>query len=433
MRKNQFTTLAIASLGACLSAQPDREPEPRPLIYDGVITDEEGRFEFPRVVGWEFDRFESVSIEEIDATTEEGSDPIAAWSFIVHTKRYGSITVSFIPIIYTTLVARLQAITYKMLYDVDPSKVVIKDRPFIHLQYPLRDSTHHGLLSYKRAAGRLIAVAFAVENQYFDDAYATILQITPKIAVKTRALPIWPARPSGYDYEPESGLEIGFAPKIPRKERRRIHKLVRGVVKRFTRQHAAPKFATDTPPILFVSNDRATNAELLRRDTIGSASVDVRLRRLATVVPAPDDYNAVAELGGALTSYMLWTMYPYDDCVWVHRGIGMLAFMEGECGKTLPFVPADRLFRVRRVLNPLDRVEIRESDYGYEQLGAWCAYFALGPSKHRKAFQAYLKDLRTTLDPKKTEDFLSQFDHEELQTNARKLLRRKLKAAREKK
>ncbi len=325
---------------------------------------------------------------------------------------------------------RLQAI-YDRYGKMGPEKIEPGDyriglEPVVHATYPI-DSERSDLIVYLPANGRMLSLRFTVDTPKLRKALPVLLDLAAHVEVD---LPTWPAMPDGYDYEPESGLQIAFDTSIPKKRRKEMHKFVRGALRDFAKEHAEPYLDPTAPVVLFVSDDKDKNAKLVGSDEGYSADFALGLRRVVTISVNPKESSSVAACRAMLYRYLGWTIYPEQRCMWLHWGIRDLADNEGRCGKGLPTVPAREVPKLAGVTKRLDQVTSQTAGVELVEAASWLAYFRLAPSRQRKAFAALLEELRTGVEPEAAiEAFVAPFDAVALQNDARKLLRKKLKAA----
>ena len=414
----------LALLTIAISAPIAAQDAPATPALDGMIEQKDGRFRFPRVVDWKCVKFETAPLDEqVNAAFE-------AWTFLARTIEYGNIDVAFVLLNGARPSPRLQAV-YDRYGKMGPEKIAPGDyriglEPVVHAIYPI-DDERTDLIVYLPANGRMLSLRFTVDTPKFQRALPVLLDLAAHVEVD---LPTWPAMPAGYDCEPESGLQLAFDRSVSKKRRKEMHKFVRDVVKDFTKEHGAPYLDPTAPVVLFVSDDKDKNAKLVGSDQGYSADFALGPRRIVTISVNPKESSSVAACRAMLCRYLGWTIYPEQRCMWLHWGIRDLADSEGRCGKRLPTVPARELPKLAGVTKRLDQVTSRTTGVELVEAASWLAYFRLAPSKQRKAFAALLEELRTGVDPEAAvAAFVDSFDPVALQADAKKLLRKKLKAA----
>ena len=411
---------ALCTLAACAALPAQEAPTIPPL--DGQIEQKDGRFRFPKVADWKFTRFETSPIDE------QLNAAFAAWSFLARTKEFGNIDVAFVLLNGARPTPRLQAI-YDRYGKIASKKIAPKDyrivlEPVVHATYPISDD-RHDVIVYLPANGRMLSLRYTLDTARFEKALPVLLHLAAHVEVN---LPPWPARPDGYDYEPESGLLIAFDQFVDKKRRKEMHKFVREIVKDFTKEHAAPVLDPSAPVVLFVSDDKDGNAKLVGSDRGYSADFNLGLRRVVTISVHPQESRSVSACRAMLYRYLSWTLCPDERCMWLQWGIRELADSEGLCGKPLPRVPESQYGKLVGVTKRLEQVTLQTSDIELVEAASWLAYFRLAPSKQRKAFEQLLEELRTGTDPQAAgAAFIEPFDQLELQKDARKVLRKKLK------
>ena len=414
------STLLLASLCCGLPAQDG----PATPALDGMIEQKDGVFRFPKVKAWKCVQFETAPIDaQLNAAFE-------AWSFVARTFQYGNIDVAFVLLNGARPTPRLQAIydRYGKMgpEEIEPGDYRIGLEPVVHAIYPINDE-RTDLIVYLPANGRMLSLRFTVDTPKLQKALPVLLDLAAHVEVD---LPTWPPLPDGYDYEDESGLQIAFSSAVSKKRRKQIHKFVREVKKDFTKAHAAPQLNAGAPVVLFVSDDMGSNARLVGADQGYNADFSLGMRRVVTITVHPEDPDTSASCRAMLWRYFAWTLYPEHRCMWLHWGMRDLASNEGWCGKGLPTTPAREVPKLAGVTKRLEQVSAASARVSLDEAASWVAYFRLGPTKHKKAYAQLLKDLRTGVDPDaKVAAFVGAFDQVELQADARKLLRKKLKPA----
>ena len=420
LRSAALLALLMITAAAPVAAQ---STSPTPAL-DGMIEQKDGIFRFPKVKAWKCVKFENAPIDaQLNAAFE-------AWSFLARTFAYGNIDVAFVLLNGARPTPRLQAI-YDRCGKMGPEKIEPGDyrislEPVVHATYPI-DDERSDLIVYLPANGRMLSLRFTVDTPKFQKALPVLLDLAAHVEVD---LPTWPPLPDGYDYEDESGLQIAFSSAVSKKRRKQIHKFVREVRKDFTKAHAAPCLDAGAPVVLFVSDDKASNARLVGSDESYNADFSLGMRRVVTIIVHPDDPDTSASCRAMLWRYFAWTLYPEQRCMWLHWGMRDLASNEGLCGKGLPTTPAREVPKLVGVTKRLEQVSAASARVSLVEAASWVAYFRLGPTKHKKAYAQLLEDLRTGVDPDaKVAAFVDPFDQVELQADARKLLRKKLKAA----
>ena len=414
----------LALLTAASAAPVAAQDGPATPALDGMIEQKDGVFRFPKVKAWKCVQFETAPIDaQLNAAFE-------AWTFLARTIEYGNIDVAFVLLNGARPSPRLQAI-YDRYGKMGPEKIEPGDyriglEPVVHATYPI-DSERSDLIVYLPANGRMLSLRFTVDTPKLRKALPVLLDLAAHVEVD---LPTWPPMPDGYDYEPESGLQIAFDTSIPKKRRKEMHKFVRGALRDFAKEHAEPYLDPTAPVVLFVSDDKDKNAKLVGSDEGYSADFALGLRRVVTISVNPKESSSVAACRAMLYRYLGWTIYPEQRCMWLHWGIRDLADNEGRCGKGLPTVPAREVPKLAGVTKRLDQVTSQTAGVELVEAASWLAYFRLAPSRQRKAFAALLEELRTGVEPEAAiEAFVAPFDAVALQNDARKLLRKKLKAA----
>lgn len=416
---------ALLALLTTASAAPVAAQDgPATPALDGMIEQKDGVFRFPKVKAWKCVQFETAPIDaQLNAAFE-------AWTFLARTIEYGNIDVAFVLLNGARPTPRLQAI-YDRYGKMGPEEIAPGDyriglEPVVHATYPIHDE-RTDLIVYLPANGRMLSLRFTVDTPKLQKALPVLLDLAAHVEVD---LPTWPPLPDGYDYEDESGLQIAFSSAVSKKRRKAMHRFVRSVVKDFAKEHAAPRLDTGAPVVLFVSDDKDKNAKLVGSDEGYSADFSLGLRRVVTVAVDPKESSSAAACRAMLWRYFAWTLYPEQRCMWLHWGMRDLASNEGRCGKGLPTTPAREVPKLAGVTKRLEQVAAASARVSLVEAASWVAYFRLGPTKRKKAFARLLEDLRTGVDPEaKVAAFVGSFDQVELQADARKLLRRKLRAA----
>ena len=402
---------------------PAQDAPAKPAL-DGMIEQRDGRFRFPRVAAWKYAKFETSPL------TTELNAAFAAWSFRARTIEYVNIEVTFLLLNGARPSPRLQAI-YDRYGKMGPEQTAPEDyriglEPVVHATYPVHDG-RSDLIVYRPAYGRMLSLRFTVDAPKFQSALPVLLELAQHVEVD---LPTWPATPTGYDYEPESGLQIGFDKSVSKKRRKQMRKFVRDVVKDFSKEHGAPYLEPTAPVVLFVSDDMDRNAKLVGSDEGYSADFALGPRRVVTIAVDPKERSSAAACRSMLYRYLSWTVYPEQRCMWLHWGIRDLADDEGRCGKRLPTVPDAELPKLAGVTKRLDQVTADGARVDLVEAASWVAFFRLAPTKQRRAFGKLLEELRTGVAPEDAvRVFVDAYEPLKLQSDARTLLRKKLKAA----
>lgn len=393
---------------------------------DGMIEEQHDRFQFPRVKAWKYSNFHSAPLEERD------NHAFPAWQFDAVTEDYGELVVNFYLLNGAVSPSpRLHAIyeryTKAALDNVDLQSYQIAEAPIVHAHFPSKDGDRRNLTVFRQANGRMLSMLFSVEEKKLQKALPVLLELAAQVEIN---LPTWPPLPAGYDYEKESGLKLAFGPNVSKKRRKQIQKFVREVVKDFEKQYAKPYLNPSAPSVLFVSDDKARNAQLVGATQGYSVDFSINLRRVVTVSFDPKNTAYAALCREVLYRYLSATVYPVGPCMWVHWSIRYLAGLEGQCGKGLPSVPKEPYGWMTKVTKRLEQVAVEGASSDLAAAGSWMSYFRLAPSKDRKAFEDLLGELTTSMDPRSEHAaFVETYKGVEMQQTARKLLNKKLKPA----
>lgn len=418
----------LGALAACHSVVLAQQDEPEAeLVTEGFLYDDSKAIGIPKPVDWKFAKRNSQQI------TDKNLASVSAFSCLARTVEFGNFGIDVWVLNGSRPTLRLQAIFEKHGKVAEghalDDKYILSLDPVPHASYRITTNPHRSfLMIHRRARGRAITVSFDLPNEMLPKARVALMALASKVEVD---LPLWPPREKGYEYELESGVEFAFAPSVAKKQRSAMRKLAKSVVKDFTKAHGAPVFVDGEPVVIYVEASSEKKAEMIGRPGEDiSIDSDQGMRRIVTSKIYDYDAKSRIEFSAVLYRYLLFTVYPVEGTMWLHWGEELLARMKARCGKPLPRAPKYWLSDVQQVRMNLADATTKKKGVGFASAGAWVAFFRLGPAKYRKAYLAYLQELRTGCDPAAALLTLCDTcDSEKLWGEVRKLLRRKLKLA----
>lgn len=424
------TYLAVGCAGRT-AAQGDKTSEAAPKTTDaqlttkGTIEHEQNQILFQKPIDWKCIDVES---QLAPIAVNQATDVL---SFVARTIPWGNMDVTVTLLTGSSANNRLQAIYERAGhiakgYALD-DKIDLHITPVPHQVFRLKDRPGRTeLIVHRRANGYAMSVVFVMDNKHIEKARTALLQLAHRVTTK---LAPWPPRPSSYEYESESGFELAFSPSTNKKRRKFIHKFVKGEVRRFTKLHGTPALPEGEPVLLFIEDDQERCAELtLFPGKEANPTSGFMSRRLVAPNLTPLDLDGKRACAKLLCGYMLKTLYPENGATWVYNGEAVLAEMEACCSKSLPYAPESWEHGLTRLRLGLDKLIDHPKEAKVLDPVGWVAFFRIGPSKYRKAYQALLKELRTASDPVAAMNrFRGDFDLAKLHKTARKTVRSKIK------
>ncbi|MFK7739951.1 MAG: hypothetical protein AB8H80_06470 [Planctomycetota bacterium] len=192
-------------------------------------------------------------------------------------------------------------------------------------------------------------------------------------------------------------------------------------------------FTKAKPLTIYVNGDSNARAKLLHQDDEVDVLRDTGMARMVARAVHADHKADRALFASQLHKALVESILPRSE-KWLLRGEAHLVWGETYTGRKLPYVRNQSLYAVSRL--QLDLAECRKralQDFDSsvtESCAGWRAYFRLAPGKHKKAWKAYLANLRTTVDGDTAfEQLIASLDSKDLHREARKVLSKKLKPA----
>lgn len=394
------------------------------LQTDGLLFDTSKTIGFPMPLAWKFAEQKSEPI------TDKLYDACIALAFIARTIEYGNIGVDVWILNGSSASNRLQA-----LYERDgklakghahEGKYELSLEPCVHAVYPLAsDPAFYHLLVHRRANGRAMTVAFTVPKKVLPVVRPMLIALANKVVCKA---PLWPPRAEGYEYQQESGIDLAFAPEVKTKARKAMRKMVKAIVKDFTKRHSEPVVLKDEPLVIYVDGDRSKKGTLVEKyDEQIDIFVQHGMRRI--VVPILDNNISLErqESAGVIYRYLLRTIYP-ERVKWLVFGEEGLGMMKVQCGKPLPYAPDSWYWLMKRMRFSFDDVIANNGQVHCGDAAAWIAFLRLSPTKTREAYDTFLIELRTGIDSEAAvSKLLEAVGETKARADAREVLDKKLK------
>ncbi|MCA8955531.1 MAG: hypothetical protein KDC87_05625 [Planctomycetes bacterium] len=282
------------------------------------------------------------------------------------------------------------------------------------------------VLVFRRAAGRGLHIDFIVPQKRWPALRADVIRIAQSAVVQCAELPrVLTERPLSV----KNGVGVSSGPKVTATHLAKVRKLCAEIAGRLTRVHGS-RWVDDREPVAVLVHADAAGHRPYLSDGASPLEVlgQVLPGRVLTVPDRGPGSEMRRELGRELASVVLDLDYDLVADPWMQCGEQTVAGMAAQTGKAFPFAPRDVLAK----LPPLQWT-LKEL-IGHKQLfepisRMHCAYYVLlfqnGPAEYRKAYAAFLADLRTTTAQNAaTAKHLLVLDQDKMRDAAIKLLQR---------
>ncbi|MHC4341306.1 MAG: hypothetical protein ACYSX0_13985 [Planctomycetota bacterium] len=182
-------------------------------------------------------------------------------------------------------------------------------------------------------------------------------------------------------------------------------KILKAAEKRFTKVHGSlPKPKRGEENVIFVHRDRedARSCHEPAADGPSNFYADLYDGRLFIAPVKKEQLEEPGLLAGAAHKLFFILKYGGTRPFWVYNGEQSVGRAEESTGDKLPYLNEGMVdWRKQMTLGKLDRLEsIRESqgDSYWRQSFFYVAFFRAGPTKYKKAYQAFLKEFAQTFD-----------------------------------
>ncbi|MHC4492551.1 MAG: hypothetical protein ACYTDU_13100 [Planctomycetota bacterium] len=246
-------------------------------------------------------------------------------------------------------------------------------------------------------------------------------------------LPRWPNVPEGYDRREQDGFVFFTAPGVRAHDRKRIRKIVLDTQKDFVKLHGPIVRPPEEPPFVILHAYRQQARPYSKEAAKASqGQYSDHFARRIFAVPVPELRTAAhARLASETHDLLFVESHGDPDPCWARRGEGKLFGMRAQTGRKPPTVTRAWFSGFAGLSHPLDRLDaLYDSEFdSYVDHGTgYVLYFRHGPSKYRKAFEAFLTAYRASGDLQAARNvYLDPLDLTELQEKAGRYLARKLK------
>lgn len=286
---------------------------------------------------------------------------------------------------------------------------------------------------YRRARGR--GLHFSVYCQQGD--WIKARPWVCKTLMDTRVhYPHWPTPAKNRKIKLQRGVGVSIGPGVEKAQLKIVQGCFKRVAKHLARFHGPPIDSGKEPYVVFVNLSRddhaAVTGEQAKFDIFGGP---VSRRTLTTPIGPPGSVTRGNLVDDAVGQY-LGDLYGVNHPEWLYMGEAYLARMAAETGKSLPFVTT----RFTAGIGHLDgafadlcaKRKIRKDRFAYHSAG-YVALLRHGPSIYKKAYKAFLTELRQTCNaPAATAKHLLVLDQAKMLADVQAMVR-KLRGAKRKK
>lgn len=333
------------------------------------------------------------------------------------------------------LTARAQAFverpSQKKKWRASSSEVLLVPLPHIVAEFEENGVKRVAVYAFTRRLCRILSV-------YTDCTRETWAKIGPaflRAAASARCtLGRYPLVPEeGYKRTERDGIVFLTGKYVKPAQLKRIVKIVRETQNRFVKLHGPIVRPPDEPPLVFVHAKKGLARALSEKaaDSRSGFLADHRTRRLFTVPVAELHTQAHADLVFQLHLLLFAEAYGEQYPSWARAGEGSVLALQAHAGRKPPVVTKGWRGRFAGFEHRLDRLEdIYESDWTkyYDHATGYILLFRYGPSKYRKAYEAFLHEYRATGDHEAAAARqILALDLDQLRDDAEKFLVRKVK------
>jgi len=246
----------------------------------------------------------------------------------------------------------------------------------------------------------------------------------------------WPTPPSGYDRDERDGFLYLIARDVGRRQKSTLQRALREAQRDFVKDHGAIERPEGEPAIVLV-HARKEDARILSKEAAEDPygySVDGFARRFFAVPIGDRGSERHARMVSLVRTLFYAERYGDFRPDWTCTGESQLGWHETITGKRPPKVTASWFDHFQGIRYRLDGIESArdESWREYTNHGlAFVVFFRHGPSKYRKAYDAFLEDYAATGDSKGAlARHMLALDQEELFEMAKRFAARKLQPVR---
>ncbi len=286
------------------------------------------------------------------------------------------------------------------------ANVVLGAQPHPHVSGERRvgNETWTELSIFVRSRGRTTQIIFDAPRKHMKP-WSDELLAAAGTLVNQR--PEWPAIPKGYKVKRAGAFRVAVHPSVKGsvahiiKTLTKLQKITDGLFGKF------PKPTRDEPaPVLYIHSDKQQEGKLVPRvgkTTTGSSLCLSALCIFVQYYPK-DSRKEPIDLAGTVGEFNVIARYGTEAPMWMRCGESYVVESKFSSGKRLPTLA--RGFRNWLDELPPGRLDtlttqVSKDDWPFYYKNAlfYVATFRAGPRKCRKAYKAFLKDMRDNLDP----------------------------------
>ena len=249
--------------------------------------------------------------------------------------------------------------------------------------------------------GRPIIVSLALAPDEFEANYETFLKVALTAKMKT---PPWPVIPERYKIKKKGGITYAVHPGVSASLKNLIA-TTQDAKKRFERFHGKlprpPKGSNGAVIYVHANQEevkRSFNPDL--EDTSHPFLVDSTSLRAFALPVQEDDRTGSMRASTGMVHFLARRYYGVEVPRWVTSGESSAASVQFYTDKKLPWITAGhRSWSDGIQLPMLNGYKADEGETAGRKSFFYVVFFRRGPSKYRKAYRAFLKDIATRYDP----------------------------------
>jgi hypothetical protein len=271
--------------------------------------------------------------------------------------------------------------------------------PIPHLvirRHGLGDPTQDLIYIFRRVRGRGLQLSVYCAR----DEWAKVKPWVCRAFLDTRvAYPHWPAPVVGRKVQMSGGVGVSIGAGVDPKQIKIIHHCFAAVEKRLSGWHGPPIRSATEPFVVHVNLTRDGHAAMTGAGDRFEISGGVRERRALTVPIGPRGSRTRASLVNEAAATYLGDLYGVQNPYWMHVGERLLAKIADETGKDLPYVTtafAASVGLLDGTFADLAADRNIRRDRRDDHCIAYVALLRSGPSIYKKAYKAFLAELRQT-------------------------------------
>ena len=292
--------------------------------------------------------------------------------------------------------ARRDRVFMQSLPRVDKADILTD--PVVHVVAVFKKPAMIQASTYRRKAGRTVKLVLECPARDWKTFKPAFFKIAAGMSID---LPAWPPTPPGRKNKLKNGILFSGASDIKKKQMQEIQKCTFDVQKAMVSVHGPIRRPQDEPLVVYVHQLMAEHKRIASTDEVSEVVYEPSWHRMFTVPIGERGAANRQQFVGSLAVMILGDFYGLEQPPWFGMGERIVASQRDSTKKKLPTATKAMLEELKAFSKKFAKLQTEKHSPAPEyqaQCFAYIAMFHAGPPQYRKAYRAFLAELRKTFD-----------------------------------